>query len=112
MIELAKPPGFHGAAFAAACADLGLSVTTEDVYVSGDRVIVSSIGEEDRQRAEEALASHSPPPPPPDPEDEFDADLAAAAAKPTLEEQVDALFAALRGSNGGPGAEPRRGQPA
>lgn len=106
MLIIPAPDPIEGESLADELRAAGLTV--DAVVLNGPKVEVYGPAEADREAVERVAADHVPPPPEPDPEDEFDADLAAAAAKPTLEEKVDALIAALQGSNGGPGAEPRR----
>lgn len=54
----------------------------------------------DRDAVQAAVDNYTAPPVEPDPDDELDAALADAAAKPTVEEKVDAMLAALRGQAG------------
>jgi hypothetical protein len=82
----------------------------------GETVIASDAASEadllaavDAHTADPTWTHPNPPPPPPDPQAEFDQALDAAAAKPTVEEKVDAMLAALRGT-GLPGKAAARGK--
>lgn len=65
---------------------------------------MSGVSDAHRDAVQAVIDTHVPPAPPPDPDDELDAALAAAAAKATVEEEVDAVIAALRGTAGRQGA--------
>lgn len=88
-------------------AALGIPSPYVDVYA--DRVeVLGEVDDAMTTTAQSVLDNHVPEVEP-DAQAEFDAALADAAAKPTVEEKVDALLAALQGT-GLPGKAAARGK--
>lgn len=81
-------------------AEAGIAVTVEAMMVNDGRIVFPGLSDTDRQTVEGAVDRHMSRPAPVNPDDELDAALADAAAKPTVEEKVDAMLAALRGQAG------------